>query len=132
MSYCTVILCSYFSDFKLVVILIKMLWLLQSHWWLLVCDLCAIMCNYWMQSLNANIICSYHIQLLYTNIKCCDYCSPTGGYLYVTIIYNISISLALYALFMFYVATKELLSSYAPVLKFLTVKSIIFLTFWQG
>lgn len=58
--------------------------------------------------------------------------SPAGGYLYVTIIYNISISLALYALFMFYVATKELLQSYSPVLKFLTVKSIIFLTFWQG
>lgn len=63
---------------------------------------------------------------------CVVYCRPAGGYLYVTIIYNISISLALYALFMFYVATKELLQSYSPVLKFLTVKSIIFLTFWQG
>lgn len=58
--------------------------------------------------------------------------SPHGGYLYVTIVYNISISLALYALFLFYFATKELLHSYDPVLKFLTVKSVIFLSFWQG
>ena len=57
---------------------------------------------------------------------------PHGGYLYITIVYNISISLALYALFLFYFATKELLHSYDPVLKFLTVKSVIFLSFWQG
>ena len=57
---------------------------------------------------------------------------PDSGYLYITIVYNISISLALYALLMFYMATKELLHSYDPVLKFLTVKSIIFFAFWQG
>jgi len=58
--------------------------------------------------------------------------SVTGGYLYLTIIYNISISLALYGLFLFYSATKHILAKYEPVLKFLTVKSVIFLTFWQG
>ncbi|KAG8511169.1 Transmembrane protein 184B, partial [Galemys pyrenaicus] len=56
----------------------------------------------------------------------------TSGYLYVTIIYNISVSLALYALFLFYFATRELLSAYSPVLKFFMVKSVIFLSFWQG
>uniref|UniRef100_A0A287BRG7 Transmembrane protein 184B n=1 Tax=Sus scrofa TaxID=9823 RepID=A0A287BRG7_PIG len=56
----------------------------------------------------------------------------TSGYLYVTIIYNISVSLALYALFLFYFATRELLSPYSPVLKFFMVKSVIFLSFWQG
>ncbi|XP_039621126.1 transmembrane protein 184B-like isoform X2 [Polypterus senegalus] len=55
-----------------------------------------------------------------------------SGYLYITIIYNISVSLALYALFLFYFATRELLSSYSPVLKFFMVKSVIFLSFWQG
>ncbi|KAG8436305.1 hypothetical protein GDO86_007419 [Hymenochirus boettgeri] len=55
-----------------------------------------------------------------------------SGYLYVTIIYNISVSLALYALFLFYFATRELLSPYNPVLKFFMVKSVIFLSFWQG
>ena len=56
----------------------------------------------------------------------------TSGYLYIMILNNVSISLALYALFLFYFATKELLSPYDPVGKFLTVKSIIFLSFWQG
>ena len=58
--------------------------------------------------------------------------SARGGYLYVTFIYNISISVALYGLFLFYEATKHILAKYDPVLKFLTVKSVIFLTFWQG
>ncbi|CAH1179550.1 unnamed protein product [Phaedon cochleariae] len=58
--------------------------------------------------------------------------SPDGGYLYITIIYNISVSLALYGLFSFYVATRDLLTPYEPVLKFFTVKSVIFLSFWQG
>jgi len=54
------------------------------------------------------------------------------GYIYVTAIYNFSISLALYGLFLFYTATRDLLHPYSPVLKFLTVKSVIFLSFWQG
>ena len=57
--------------------------------------------------------------------------SPSGGYLYITIIYNLSVSIALYGLFLFYEATKHILAKYDPVLKFLTVKSVIFLTFWQ-
>jgi hypothetical protein len=60
------------------------------------------------------------------------YYRPASGYLYITIIYNISVSLALYALFLFYHATRDLLSAYDPVWKFLTVKSVIFLSFWQG
>lgn len=55
-----------------------------------------------------------------------------NGYIYITMIYNVSVSLALYGLYLFYQATKNLLSPYEPVWKFLTVKSIIFLSFWQG
>ncbi|XP_053298678.1 transmembrane protein 184A isoform X2 [Pleuronectes platessa] len=58
--------------------------------------------------------------------------SVTGGYLYITIIYNISVSLSLYALFLFFFATSDLLRPFEPVLKFLTIKSVIFLSFWQG
>jgi len=54
------------------------------------------------------------------------------GYFAVTIIYNISISVALYALFLFYWATKDLLRPFDPALKFISVKSVIFLSFWQG
>jgi hypothetical protein len=57
---------------------------------------------------------------------------PSKGYLYVTLIYNVSISLALYALFLFYFATRELLRPFDPVLKFFTIKSVIFLSFWQS
>jgi len=58
--------------------------------------------------------------------------SPKNSYIYVTLIYNLSISVALYALFLFYFATKDLLRPYDPVLKFFTVKSVIFLSYWQG
>ncbi|CAG0913298.1 unnamed protein product [Notodromas monacha] len=58
--------------------------------------------------------------------------SPDGGYIYITIIYNFSISLALYGLFLFYFATKDMLAPFDPVIKFFTVKSVIFLSFWQG
>ncbi|XP_063201043.1 transmembrane protein 184A isoform X2 [Chroicocephalus ridibundus] len=55
-----------------------------------------------------------------------------SGYLYITIIYNFSVSLALYALFLFYFATMDLLRPFEPVLKFITIKAVIFLSFWQG
>lgn len=58
--------------------------------------------------------------------------SPNTGYLYITMIYNVSVSLALYGLFLFYFSTKELLTPFDPVLKFFTIKSVIFLSFWQG
>uniref|UniRef100_A0A8D2DUG4 Transmembrane protein 184A n=1 Tax=Sciurus vulgaris TaxID=55149 RepID=A0A8D2DUG4_SCIVU len=58
--------------------------------------------------------------------------SVHSGYLYVALVYNTSVSLALYALFLFYSATRELLRPFEPVLKFLTVKAVIFLSFWQG
>jgi hypothetical protein len=58
--------------------------------------------------------------------------SPSNGYLYIMLINNVSISLALYGLFLFYFSTKKLLKPFNPVLKFFTVKSVIFLTFWQG
>ncbi|KAM7152146.1 transmembrane protein 184A isoform 2-T6 [Macrochelys suwanniensis] len=55
-----------------------------------------------------------------------------SGYLYITIVYNFSVSMALYALFLFYFATLDLLRPFEPVLKFLTIKAVIFLSFWQG
>ncbi|KAI5703005.1 hypothetical protein M8J75_006649 [Diaphorina citri] len=55
-----------------------------------------------------------------------------GGYLNTTLLYNVSVSLALYGLFLFYFATRELLTPFDPVLKLWTIKSVIFLFFWQG
>ena len=50
----------------------------------------------------------------------------------IFIIYNISICLALFALWCFYQAVKEILAPFSPLLKFISVKSIIFLSFWQS
>jgi hypothetical protein len=58
--------------------------------------------------------------------------SASGSYLWITIIYNITYTLALYALLLFYMGTHELLEPFKPLLKFVLVKSVIFLTFWQG
>lgn len=58
--------------------------------------------------------------------------SLTNSYIYINMVYNMSVSLALYGLILFYQATKDLLSPYEPVWKFLSVKSIIFMSFWQG
>ena len=74
----------------------------------------------------------YSAVTFYALMYCFISTSPGQGYLYITIIYNISITLALYALFLFYFATKHILKPYDPVLKFLTIKSVIFLSFWQG
>lgn len=54
------------------------------------------------------------------------------GYLYITIMYNICYTVALFSLLMFYLATKEMLEPHKPLLKFIIVKAIIFLTYWQG
>ena len=45
--------------------------------------------------------------------------------------YNLSYGVALYYLYLFYLGTKEVLTPFRPVMKFLSVKLIVFLTFWQ-
>lgn len=57
--------------------------------------------------------------------------SPDQSYLYLTIIYTISYTVALYALVLFYVACKDLLQPFNPVPKFVIIKSVVFLTYWQ-
>ena len=52
-------------------------------------------------------------------------------YLWITILYNVTYTLALYALLLFYMGTHELLAPFNPLLKFAVVKSVVFLTFWQ-
>lgn len=47
-------------------------------------------------------------------------------------IYNISYSLALYYLLVFYLATKEACANYYPVSKFAAVKGIVFATYYQS
>jgi hypothetical protein len=58
--------------------------------------------------------------------------TPTGGYLYICILTNTSQCWALYCLVFFYYATKNELSPIRPVGKFLSVKALVFFTWWQS
>jgi hypothetical protein len=53
-------------------------------------------------------------------------------YIYMAVILNFSQSWALYCLVQFYTVTKDELAHIKPLAKFLTFKSIVFLTWWQG
>eukprot|EP01118_Nematostelium_gracile_P014442 TRINITY_DN562_c0_g1_i1.p1 TRINITY_DN562_c0_g1~~TRINITY_DN562_c0_g1_i1.p1 ORF type:complete len:458 (+),score=83.64 TRINITY_DN562_c0_g1_i1:54-1427(+) len=58
--------------------------------------------------------------------------SPVYGYLWITILYNASITISLYFLVLFYEATKDILADFKPISKFLCIKAVIFFSFWQG
>lgn len=53
-------------------------------------------------------------------------------YSYTAVALNFSQSWALYCLVQFYAAIKDELAHIKPLAKFLTFKSIVFLTWWQG
>ena len=55
-----------------------------------------------------------------------------NGYLWISLINNISVSLSLYSLVLFYMATEERLKPFKPLMKFLCVKTIIFFSYWQS
>ncbi|KAJ6930771.1 protein LAZ1 [Populus alba x Populus x berolinensis] len=54
------------------------------------------------------------------------------GYPYLAVILNFSQTWALYCLVQFYSVIKDKLAPIKPLAKFLTFKSIVFLTWWQG
>ncbi|ODA76750.1 hypothetical protein RJ55_08021 [Drechmeria coniospora] len=56
----------------------------------------------------------------------------TSGYLWSGIIYNVSVSVCLYSLGLFWVCMHHDLKPFRPVPKFLCIKLIIFASYWQG
>jgi hypothetical protein len=55
------------------------------------------------------------------------------GYMVVeTLIYNFSYGWALYCLLVFYMATNQIIKKFKPLIKFSTVKIIIFATYYQS
>jgi hypothetical protein len=60
------------------------------------------------------------------------YIGVTSGYLWTGIIYNLSVTLSLYSLAMFWVCMHDDLKPFRPVPKFLCIKLIIFASYWQG
>lgn len=57
--------------------------------------------------------------------------SVTGGWLYISFAVNLSVCYAFYCLGMFYYMLKEPLKPFDPVPKFLCIKAVLFLSFWQ-
>jgi len=55
-----------------------------------------------------------------------------GFALYINVILNLSVTLAVYALMLFYHAFAEELSEHRPLAKFLCIKGVVFFAFWQG
>jgi Organic solute transporter Ostalpha len=60
------------------------------------------------------------------------YLGVTSGYLWTGVLYNVSVSVSLYSLAMFWVCMSEDLKPFRPVPKFLCIKLIIFASYWQG
>ncbi|CAI5744572.1 unnamed protein product [Peronospora destructor] len=58
--------------------------------------------------------------------------SAKKGYLYTSLVVNASITYAFYYLVLFYLALGKQLASYNPVPKFLCIKVVLFLSFWQS
>lgn len=60
------------------------------------------------------------------------YIGVTSGYFWSSLIYNVSITVCLYALAMFWVCMSHDLQPFRPMPKFLCIKGIIFASYWQG
>ena len=60
------------------------------------------------------------------------YIGLSSGYLWAGIAYNISVTMSLYSLAMFWVCMSKDLQPFRPVPKFLCIKLIIFASYWQG
>lgn len=53
-------------------------------------------------------------------------------YVYVALVNNVSVSVSLYYLVFFYVATKDALRPHQPLAKFICIKLVIFFSWWQS
>ena len=56
----------------------------------------------------------------------------SNGYTYIAIVNNLSVTLSLYCLGLFYLATEERLRRIQPFSKFLCIKAVIFFSYWQA
>ncbi|KAE8220520.1 hypothetical protein CF319_g5971 [Tilletia indica] len=71
------------------------------------------------------------VGMQYFGIYCLESWMPWFGHIWVALVITISVSVAMYCVVQFYLPISEELKPYDPVLKFLAVKAVVFLTFWQ-
>ena len=67
----------------------------------------------------------------YFGIYCLASWMPWFGHVWCALFISISVSWAMYCLIQFYFPIKSLVDPYKPILKFLAIKTIVFITFWQ-
>ena len=70
------------------------------------------------------------ILLNYYGLYCDGDWNRHCGYIYISSINNTSVSISLYYLVLFYLATEERLAPFKPFHKFLSVKAILVMSFW--
>lgn len=58
--------------------------------------------------------------------------SPKYGYLWISLVLNVSVTLALYWLLIFYQIIEDIIHDYKPLWKLLAIKAILFFAFWQS
>jgi len=61
-----------------------------------------------------------------------DLYDSMGYTVFMLSVYNISYTIALYALLLFYLATADVITGFSPVRKFLAVKAVVFATYYQS
>lgn len=61
-----------------------------------------------------------------------DTLNPRGPALYISVLNNISVSISLYFLYVFYIVVKDDLARFKPWNMFLCIKAVIFFSYWQG
>ncbi|CAD6884608.1 unnamed protein product [Tilletia laevis] len=71
------------------------------------------------------------VGMQYFGLYCVESWMPWFGHIWVALTITVSVSVAMYCVVQFYLPIAEELKPYAPVLKFLAVKAVVFLTFWQ-
>lgn len=58
--------------------------------------------------------------------------STNHGYFWIAMILNISATISIYFIFLFYELIKKKIYAYNPLLKLISIKILIFFVFWQG
>jgi hypothetical protein len=72
------------------------------------------------------------ILMVYLGIYVEGELSIYSGYLYIAIIENLSVTISLYMIFMFYHVLQKELKPFSPISKFLCIKAIIAFALWQS
>ena len=63
----------------------------------------------------------------YFGVYCLPSWMPWFGHIYITVAISISVSVAMYCILQYYVPLQKELKPYGPVLKFMSVKLVVFM-----